>query len=514
MTSRIKIYCASDEVISARKEKSPSDAVNSARKEKTPTAMNKSTKIVNEESPKATDKPTEDNSPAMGLLVPSSSILTTSIGSDEVLEHVYYVVGDDFHFPIKDLKSLKQISRSVTELEFTDVVHIDTGSNSHVYRANRMGTVVVIKMLKKVLKYAQTAEEELRIEMQLLIKIDHPNIIAIRGAGVFPRSFIVIDNLEGGTLDKLLTENSNSSSGIPLKGLPLRRVAVIARELASALHYLHDELHPSALIIHRDLKPQNIGFGADKRLKLFDFGLAACVKKRIFANEAYKMTGLTGTLVYMAPEVALRKPYNEKVDIYSFGIILWQMVTGQSPFPNMDKVAYIEQVSIGGLRPSFTPDDSIPKELVLLIQQCWDVDPRKRPSSTAILRALDDLQPLLNIRSSFLKNLMPKIFYRHSMSCKIAAEEGVPVDNTSPTPKNESDSKGAINTENPLIAATIPAGESSKISVINQRKIVLGRQSTYTNVRRSSMITQTTTTQRPNTSKAITTVKTPSPITA
>jgi serine/threonine protein kinase len=66
-----------------------------------------------------------------------------------------------------------------------------------------------------------------------------------------------------------------------------------------------------------DLKPQNIGFDADKTLKLFDFGLAACVQKKRTASDTYDMTGYTGTLVYMAPEVVLRKRYNEKVDVFS-----------------------------------------------------------------------------------------------------------------------------------------------------------------------------------------------------
>jgi len=197
------------------------------------------------------DKSSDEKPPAVGLLVPTTSILTTSIGSDEIVfdHNVQIVLEDDFHFPMKDLKSLKHISRSITENDFTEVVHIDTGSNSHVYKANRMGTVVVVKMLKKILKHAPTAEEELKTEMELLTKIDHPNIISIRGAGIVPRSFIVIDNLEGGTLEKLLEETSFGSHAS--KGLPLRKVVTLARDLATALFYLHEELNPFALIIHR-----------------------------------------------------------------------------------------------------------------------------------------------------------------------------------------------------------------------------------------------------------------------
>jgi len=160
-----------------------------------------------------------------------------------------------------------------------------------------------------------------------------------------------------------------------------------------------------------DLKPENIGFTVDKTLKLFDFGLAACVRKKVFANETYKMSGYTGTLAYMAPEVALRKPYNEKVDIYSFGIILWQMVTGETPYDGITKATYIERVCVGGLRPSIPRD--VPKDLATLMQQCWDADPKRRPSCKAILASLDALTQAPEKSGGFL-SFIPRLFSRQS----------------------------------------------------------------------------------------------------
>lgn len=103
----------------------------------------------------------------------------------------------------------------------------------------------------------------------------------------------------------------------------LQEVLKIAKDLAEALDYIHTQVHRDAMIIHRDLKPENLGLSADGRLKLFDFGLCRCVQKRTSENDAYEMTGNTGSLRYMAPEVVLNRGYNEKVDVFSFAVVMW-----------------------------------------------------------------------------------------------------------------------------------------------------------------------------------------------
>ena len=125
------------------------------------------------------------------------------------------------------------------------------------------------------------------------------------------------------------------------------------------------------------------------QLKLFDFGLMACVKKRSSSTQAYEMTGNTGTLVHMAPEVALRKPYTEKVDIYSVGVILWQMTSGEIPFADMKRDDFMVRVVNQGHRPRIR--DDLPEVLVRLIQRCWDSNPTIRPSSEELLKIVDSL---------------------------------------------------------------------------------------------------------------------------
>jgi len=344
-------------------------------------------------------------------------------------------------------------------------------------------------MLKKNLKHGQIAEQELNLEMHLLSKINHPNIIAIKGAGKSPRSFIAVEHLAGGTLDQMLEGetigNGNSQKIKGVSKISLKACLSMSKQLVSALKYLHEDLHPLATVIHRDLKPQNIGFDVDRNLKLFDFGLAACVKRKVFANEAYKMTGFTGTLAYMAPEVALRKPYNEKVDIYSFGIILWQMVTGETPFDGMNKATYIERVVMGGLRPSIPRE--VPKDLATLMQQCWDEDPKRRPSCTAILDVLEDILKSLTSRTGFLSSLIPKMFSRGSSyssggtrrSCnQIVGIDSLVEDQSTPLKSNAikitvsdlSDSK-TVSTNNSPSASDQPQSINNPSTVANKRSV-------------------------------------------
>lgn len=138
-----------------------------------------------------------------------------------------------------------------------------------------------------------------------------------------------------------------------------------------------------------DLKPDNIGFSADGRLKLFDFGLVTCVPSRSHESQAYQLTGYTGSLRYMAPEVALSECYNEKVDVYSFAIVVWQMAANKVPFEGFGKVAFMQEVVVDHLRPPMSR--SWPPEFSQLLDSCWRRTPEERPSFESILLAIDQL---------------------------------------------------------------------------------------------------------------------------
>jgi len=154
---------------------------------------------------------------------------------------------------------------------------------------------------------SMVAKVEFEMEIDILTRLAHRNIIKILGRGQQKgRIFIVLEQLQSVGLRMINRTPFTSKRTILHYGLQ------ICVQLADALDYLHQYVCHHAMILHRDLKIDNIGLGTDNHLKLFDFGLSKCIRKTVGTNEVFVMSGGTGTLRYMAPEVALNLPYNEK----------------------------------------------------------------------------------------------------------------------------------------------------------------------------------------------------------
>lgn len=133
--------------------------------------------------------------------------------------------------------------RDLDATEITDVRYLSKGSNAILYTGITGNELVAIKMLKPNLKHKDVAVQEMNIEMEVLSRIDHENIIRISGAGEIPRKFIIVEYLYGGTLDQLISQYK--------LGLPIQTAITIASELAAALKYLHNDVDPSLMVIHR-----------------------------------------------------------------------------------------------------------------------------------------------------------------------------------------------------------------------------------------------------------------------
>jgi len=127
--------------------------------------------------------------------------------------------------------------------------------------------------------------------------------------------------------------------------------------------------------MYRDLKPDNVGFDVRGDVKLFDFGLATEFRPEELEKGTYKLTGDAGTVRYMAPEVALCQPYTEKADVYSFGILLWQIIEMEKPFGKLNDHAIERKVVHLGYRPKIDPQ--WPSSIRRLLQDCFASSPRR-----------------------------------------------------------------------------------------------------------------------------------------
>jgi len=136
-------------------------------------------------------------------------------------------------------------------------------------------------------------------------------------------------------------------------------------------------------------KPGNIGFDARGNLKLFDFGLARELKESWKNDDdTYNLTGLTGSPRYMAPEVAKSEPYNLSADVFSFGIIFWQVMSLDTPFAKFDSEQHHEVVVERGYRPACSK--AWPKEWKILMRESWSPRIEVRPTFEKIHRSLCD----------------------------------------------------------------------------------------------------------------------------
>ncbi|CAN1217255.1 Serine/threonine-protein kinase STY17 [Linum perenne] len=159
--------------------------------------------------------------------------------------------------------------------------------------------------------------------------------------------------------------------------------------MAQAMQYLHEQ-KPNK-VIHRDLKPSNIFLDDANHVRVADFGHA-----RFLNDNEMALTGETGTYVYMAPEVISCQPYNEKCDVYSFAVILNEIITGDYPYVETGIMQIAMQVADGSLRPALPEDeDGQLVELIDLICVSWDQDPSLRPSFATITSALKEIQSTL-----------------------------------------------------------------------------------------------------------------------
>ncbi|WOL11334.1 hypothetical protein Cni_G20096 [Canna indica] len=255
---------------------------------------------------------------------------------------------------------------------------IGEGAHAKVYEGKYKNQNVAVKVMHKGDSPEEVAKREGRFmrEVTMLARVQHKNLVKFIGACKEPVMVVVTELLLGGSLRKYLI-NMRPRSLEP-------RVAVgFALDIARAMECLH-----SHGIIHRDLKPENMLLTADQRtVKLVDLGLA---REETLTE---MMTAETGTYRWMAPElystVTLRhgekKHYNHKVDVYSFAIVLWELLHNRLPFEGMSNLQAAYAAAFKNTRPSA---DDLPEELSMILTSCWQEDPNSRPNFSQIIQML------------------------------------------------------------------------------------------------------------------------------
>ncbi|GFR45868.1 hypothetical protein Agub_g7320 [Astrephomene gubernaculifera] len=247
------------------------------------------------------------------------------------------------------------------EIDITQL-HIEakiaSGAFSNLYKGTYCGQEVAVKILKDVQDDSSQYQEFLQ-EVAIMRKVRHKNVVQFIGACTRkPNLCIVFEYMSGGSVYDYIRREGQ---------LKLSAILKLAADVARGMDYLHQRK-----IIHRDLKAANLLMDDNAIVKIADFGVA-----RVIESTGH-MTAETGTYRWMAPEVIEHKPYDEKADVFSFGIVLWELLTCKVPYSDMTPLQAAVGVVQKGLRPGIPPN--CPSPLAELMEACWGGNPAARPS--------------------------------------------------------------------------------------------------------------------------------------
>ncbi len=276
------------------------------------------------------------------------------------------------------------------------VEKLGAGAMGEVYLADdeKLRRRVALKVLAPALAEDPEHLERFEREARAIAALNHPNIVTIHSVeeagGV---RFLTMEQVAGRTLDELIPED----------GFQLRELLDLAVPLADALAAAHQRG-----VVHRDLKPGNVMVSGDGRLKVLDFGLAKLVEPAVadpaergkrspdssqLPTEAATLEGrLLGTMPYMSPEQAQGLGVDHRCDIFSFGVVLYEMATGHRPFEEDNPAALIASILRDRPPPVTELNPGLPPALARLIDRCLVKEPRARPSSARDLH--DELDQL------------------------------------------------------------------------------------------------------------------------
>ena len=249
--------------------------------------------------------------------------------------------------------------------EYEITAELGAGGMATVYKAvqRSLNRPVAIKELKKAYHMDERIALRFEREARLAASFQHENIVHIYDYLAQPVHAIVMEYVDGTTLARIIEETG---------ALPTDVGVMIALQVANALEYAH-----ARGLIHRDIKPGNIMIKRNGEVKLMDFGIA-----RMREMESLTLPGtLMGTPSYMSPEQVLGQPLDVRSDIFSFGIVMYEIFTGIKPFPDEEEDPSSSKILKGKYLSPRSVYSDIPRSLQRIIRKCLKMKPRKRYAS-------------------------------------------------------------------------------------------------------------------------------------